>query len=109
MVRTERLQVQTRGDSQVVNITDAAASLVAGCGVTAGVATLFVVGSTAGLTTTEYEPGLADHDLKAAFERIAPEDGRYEHENTCMTTTAILTFEPRCWGPRSASPLSTAD
>jgi len=82
MVRTERLQVQTRGDSQVVNITDAAASLVAGCGVTAGVATLFVVGSTAGLTTTEYEPGLADHDLKAAFERIAPEDGRYEHENT---------------------------
>ncbi|MBP8912884.1 MAG: secondary thiamine-phosphate synthase enzyme YjbQ, partial [Phycisphaerae bacterium] len=42
----------------------------------------FVVGSTAGLTTTEYEPGLANHDLNAAFERIAPQDGFYEHENT---------------------------
>ncbi len=82
MVKTEQLQVQTRGNSQVVNITDPVAALIARCGVPAGVATLFVVGSTAGLTTTEYEPGLANHDLKAAFERIAPEDGRYEHENT---------------------------
>lgn len=82
MVKTEQLQVQTRGNSQVVDITDSVAALVAGCGISAGVATLFVVGSTAGLTTTEYEPGLATHDLKAAFERIAPEDGRYEHENT---------------------------
>jgi secondary thiamine-phosphate synthase enzyme len=82
MVKTEQLQVQTRGNSQVVDITEPVAALVAGCGISAGVATLFVVGSTAGLTTTEYEPGLATHDLKAAFERIAPEDGRYEHENT---------------------------
>jgi secondary thiamine-phosphate synthase enzyme len=40
------------------------------------------VGSTGALTTTEHEPGLANHDLKAAFERIAPEDGQYEHEQT---------------------------
>jgi secondary thiamine-phosphate synthase enzyme len=82
MVKTEQLQVQTRGNSQVVNITDPVAASVAGCGFAAGVVTLFTVGSTAGLTTTEYEPGLADYDLKAAFERIAPEDGSYEHENT---------------------------
>jgi len=82
MVKTEQLQVQTRGNSQVVNITDPVAAVVTGSGLTAGVVTLFTVGSTAGLTTTEYEPGLANHDLKAAFERIAPEDGSYEHENT---------------------------
>ncbi|MEN6578546.1 MAG: secondary thiamine-phosphate synthase enzyme YjbQ [Phycisphaerales bacterium] len=82
MIRTEQLQVQTRGNSQVVNITDPVVAAVANSGVQAGVAILFVVGSTAGLTTTEYEPGLANHDLKAAFERIAPEDGVYEHENT---------------------------
>jgi secondary thiamine-phosphate synthase enzyme len=82
MVKTEQLQVRTHGNNQVINITDQVAALVAQCGLRAGVATLFNVGSTAGLTTTEYEPGLANHDLKAAFERIAPEDGYYEHENT---------------------------
>jgi secondary thiamine-phosphate synthase enzyme len=40
--------------------------------------TVFVVGSTAGLTTIEYEPGLV-HDIKKAFERIAPESGHYQH------------------------------
>lgn len=82
MVKTEQLQVQTRGNSQVINITDSVAAIISDSGLAAGVVTLFHVGSTAGLTTTEYEPGLADHDLKAAFERIAPEEGSYEHENT---------------------------
>ncbi len=82
MIRTEQFQVQTRGNSQVVNITAPVVAAVAGSGAQTGVTTLFVVGSTAALTTTEYEPGLVNHDLKAAFERIAPEDGFYEHENT---------------------------
>jgi secondary thiamine-phosphate synthase enzyme len=50
--------------------------------ITSGVATVFVLGSTAGVTTTEYEPGLVNHDLKAAFEGIAPENARYQHEET---------------------------
>ncbi len=47
-----------------------------------GIAVAFVIGSTAGLTTTEAEPGLLTHDLKAFFERIAPEDEHYQHEAT---------------------------
>lgn len=82
MIRTEQFQVQTWGNSQVVNITAPVVAAVAGSGAQTGVTTLFVVGSTDALTTTEYEPGLANHDLKAAFERISPEDGLYEHENT---------------------------
>jgi len=82
MVKTEHIQVKTRGNCHVVNITDDVSAAVAGSGLKTGVATLFHVGSTAGITTTEYEPGLADHDLKAAFERIAPETDHYEHENT---------------------------
>jgi len=82
MVKTEQIQVRTHGNGHVIDITDPVATAVAGSGLTAGVVTLFHVGSTAGLTTTEYEPGLVNHDLKAAFERIAPEDGHYEHENT---------------------------
>jgi secondary thiamine-phosphate synthase enzyme len=82
MVKTEYVQVSTKGNSEVVNITDPVAEAVAGSGLRAGVATLFNVGSTAGITTTEYEPGLANTDLAAAFERIAPEGGAYEHEKT---------------------------
>ena len=44
--------------------------------------TLFNVGSTAGITTTEYEPGLVNYDIAACFEKIAPENARYEHEET---------------------------
>jgi secondary thiamine-phosphate synthase enzyme len=82
MVRTEQMHLRTEGNCHVVNITDHVGRVVSGCGLDAGVVTLFHVGSTAGLTTTEYEPGLANHDLEAAFERLAPETGDYEHENT---------------------------
>lgn len=82
MVKTEQIQVNTRGNCHVVNITDDVGRAVAGSGLSAGVVTLFHIGSTAGITTTEYEPGLVNHDIEAAFERIAPEAGSYEHENT---------------------------
>ena len=50
-------------------------------GVRDGQATFFVVGSTAGITTVEHEPGLVK-DLKELFEKIAPEQNRYHHEQT---------------------------
>jgi len=81
-VRTEEIQVATRGNNHVIDITDAVAQAVGRCGLRDGVVTVFHVGSTGGLTTTEFEPGLAEHDIEAAFEKIAPADGRYVHEQT---------------------------
>jgi secondary thiamine-phosphate synthase enzyme len=82
MVKTEELTVKTSVDGQVINITDQVTIAIKHSGVQNGVITVFNVGSTAGLTTTEYEPGLANFDLKAAFERVAPTNARYEHEET---------------------------
>ena len=82
MVVTRKIQVSTNGNNEVLDITPQAIKAVAESGVPAGTATLFVVGSTAAITTTEYEPGLARHDIKAAFEKIAPANGCYEHEKT---------------------------
>jgi secondary thiamine-phosphate synthase enzyme len=82
MVVTKKIQVSTEGDGQILDITQQAEKAVAESGVSAGTATLFVVGSTAGITTTEYEPGLVNHDIKAVFEKIAPQNARYEHEET---------------------------
>ena len=47
-----------------------------------GVLHLFVMGSTAGLTTVEFEPGLVKHDIHAALQRLIPDDIPYEHEAT---------------------------
>ena len=82
MVVTKKIQVSTNGNSEVLDLTPQAVKAVAESGVSAGTATLFVVGSTAAITTTEYEPGLVNHDIKAAFEKIAPKNARYEHEET---------------------------
>ena len=82
MVVTQKIQVGTNGDGQIIDITQQAVKAVAESGAMAGTATLFVIGSTAAITTTEYEPGLVNHDIKAAFEKIAPQNARYEHEET---------------------------
>jgi secondary thiamine-phosphate synthase enzyme len=82
MVITKKIQVNTKGNSEVIDLTPQAEEAVAESGVSAGAATLFVIGSTAAITTTEYEPGLVNHDIKAAFEKIAPQNARYEHEET---------------------------
>lgn len=82
MVKTAHVQIGTRGNCHVLNITEEVGEVVAGSGLKAGVVTLFNIGSTAGITTTEYEPGLVNQDIEAAFERLAPEAGYYEHEKT---------------------------
>ncbi|MEM0445273.1 MAG: secondary thiamine-phosphate synthase enzyme YjbQ [Nitrososphaerota archaeon] len=70
--------VRTRGENDVVDITDRVEDLIAKSDVKNGVAHLYVIGSTAALTTIEYEPGLVE-DLRAAMERIAPKNAYYKH------------------------------
>ncbi len=81
-VQSHQVEVKTQGNSQVVNITDQVARSIESGKIANGTATVFVIGSTAGLTTTEFEPGLVNRDLKAAFESIAPEGATYLHEQT---------------------------
>jgi len=82
MVKTETLHISTERGCQVLNITDKVLAVVKESGISDGIVCVFNVGSTAGITTTEFEPGLANYDLDAAFERFAPENARYEHEET---------------------------
>lgn len=73
---------ETAGNGDILDLTDDLQRLVASEGIDAGQVTAMVTGSTAALSTLEYEPGLVNHDIVAALERIAPEDGRYAHEET---------------------------
>jgi len=78
MVSTHSLQLRTRGQGDVHDLTSEAARAVSASGLTAGIATIFVVGSTAGVTTIECESG-AVADLDRAFERVAPRRAEYQH------------------------------
>lgn len=77
-VKTLSLNVRTDGDADMVDITDTAQQMVADSGLQAGIMTLFVPGSTAALTTIEYERG-ALADFARLFEDIAPENRHYDH------------------------------
>ncbi len=79
MVKTSRLQLKTRGNHDVIDITPQVAKAVKDSGLEAGIATAFVSGSTAGVTTIEYEPGLVA-DMEALFERVAPKNLEYRHD-----------------------------
>ena len=74
--------MRTKGNCDIIDITQQVADVVAQSGIVSGAVIVFNIGSTAGVTTTEYEPGLVNYDIAAAFEKIAPQNGRYEHEQT---------------------------
>ena len=77
-VKTVALNFQTGGDAQMINITPHTAQAVADSELGAGIVTLFVPGSTAALTTIEYESG-ALADFKRLFDELAPSDRHYQH------------------------------
>jgi secondary thiamine-phosphate synthase enzyme len=78
MVVTKRIEVSTRGQGDTHDITGRVAAVVEQSKLTAGTVTIFIVGSTAGVTTIEFEPG-AVSDFNAVMEELAPREGEYRH------------------------------
>jgi len=78
-IRTARITETTQGFCDVIDITDKVTAQVREGQITAGLLTLFVSGSTAALTTIEYEPGLVQ-DLKELVEKLISSDRRYHHD-----------------------------
>jgi len=105
MVETVKLKVGTKGNCDIVNITEEVRAAIRGSGVISGTVTLFNVGSTAGITTTEYEPGLVNYDLKAVFEKIAPKGMRYEHEETWHDDNGHSHVRATLLGPSMSVPI----
>jgi secondary thiamine-phosphate synthase enzyme len=105
MTHSGRFQISTQGNTHVVDITDQVASVVAQSGIREGILVVFVVGSTAGITTTEAEPGLMTHDLKAFFERIAPAGQYYKHEETWHDDNGHAHVRASALGPSLAVPI----
>jgi secondary thiamine-phosphate synthase enzyme len=78
MVHTGRRTISTRGQGDAHDVTGLVSAVVTDAGLDAGIVTVSVVGSTAGVTTIEFEPG-AIADLNRLFESLAPRQGDYDH------------------------------
>lgn len=105
MVKTQEISIKTKGNSEVINITEQVERAVGQSDIKNGAVTVFNIGSTAGITTTEYEPGLANYDLKAAFEKLAPENARYEHEETWHDDNGHAHVRASLLGPSLSVPI----
>ncbi|MGB7062391.1 MAG: secondary thiamine-phosphate synthase enzyme YjbQ [Candidatus Zixiibacteriota bacterium] len=80
-VVTKTFSVKTRGDTDIIDITSQVANALKEAELSNGTLTVFIPGSTAGITTTEYEPGLLK-DLPAFYEKIIPRGADYQHNLT---------------------------
>jgi secondary thiamine-phosphate synthase enzyme len=78
---TKIIGIDTKGHTHVVDLSPRLETCLNESEMQNGSMTVFVSGSTAGVTTVEFEPGLLK-DLPEAFEKIAPEGRRYHHDDT---------------------------
>ena len=103
-VHSGLLRLSTDGGGAVVDLTAGVASVVRMAEIEVGVATVFVRGSTAAVTTMEYEPG-AVADLGAILERLVPAAGPYEHNRRNHDTNAHAHARAAIVGPSVSVPV----
>ena len=117
------LRLSTRGDGEIVDLSEGVASVVRTAGVRHGVVTVFVVGSTAAVTTMEHEPGGVEdlratlerlvperppggvNDLQALLDRLIPVQGDYEHNRLNHDTNSHAHLRAAIIGPSETVPL----
>jgi len=78
-VTNRSIQLNTGGNCDIIDITSEVAREVSNSGISSGTVTIFIAGSTAGVTTIEFEPGLLA-DFKDMWERVIPRNIPYQHD-----------------------------
>ncbi|MFC2133452.1 secondary thiamine-phosphate synthase enzyme YjbQ [Bacteroidota bacterium] len=80
-IKTLSFEVSTRGHNDIIDITPKVENLLSESGLLEGSALVFAPGSTAGITTIEYEPGLLK-DYPQFMEKLIPSNVTYQHDET---------------------------
>lgn len=101
---TDELRLSTRGDADIVDITDDVQRLVSEAGISEGQAHAFVRGSTAAISTMEFEPG-GVRDLQEMLERLIPAQGDYEHNRLNHDSNSHAHQRATLIGPSEAVPV----
>lgn len=102
-IKTTRVEKNTKGFSDVIDITSDVEKFIDKCKVTNGIATVFVPGSTGAVTTAEYEPGLKK-DIPEFVDKILPQDAYYHHNETWHDGNGFSHMRAALYGPSLTVP-----
>ncbi|RMF66581.1 MAG: YjbQ family protein [Calditrichaeota bacterium] len=100
---TDSIEIATRGHTHILDVTGEVQDVLKRSGLQEGSLTLFVSGSTAGVTSIEYEPGLLK-DLPEAFEKLAPTGVTYHHDATWGDGNGYAHVRAALLGPSFTAP-----
>jgi secondary thiamine-phosphate synthase enzyme len=103
-IYTAKKVVSTKGHNDCIDITDEASDALRLSNIRNGQACVSVIGSTAAITTMEYEPGLI-HDLKASVERLFPENLKYAHHEAAGDDNGFSHLRASFLGPSITIPV----
>ena len=103
-----QLKVSTTGAGDLVNLTDEIAAAVRGTKLTNGSVTVFNIGSTAAITTFEYEPGMI-RDMQDLYEKLVPQSKHYHHDDTWGDANGFSHLRAALQGPSLTVPLVDGD
>ncbi|MBN2159473.1 MAG: YjbQ family protein [Spirochaetes bacterium] len=107
-VKTAYISVSTKGNRDVVDLTPRLRQAVHSHGIEAGIAVVFAPGSTAGITTIEYEPGLKQ-DIDTFLEKLIPYGGDYRHHETWHDDNGSSHLQAALIGPQCTVPIVDGD
>jgi secondary thiamine-phosphate synthase enzyme len=107
-VITKRVRLGLSRENDIVNITGRTSEAIEESKLENGIITVFVAGSTAAITTIEYEPGLR-HDFPEMLSRIAPKDIQYYHNRTWHDGNGHSHIRASLVGPSLTIPFSNGD
>lgn len=99
----EKITLDTRGDPDLIDITGKVRSALDSSGLKRGQVTVFVIGSTAAITTFEYEPALVE-DVREFYEKLIPRKKSYRHDRTWGDANGFSHLRAALQGPSLVIP-----
>jgi len=108
MVVGQNFSIETKGFSDIVDITNTVTRIIADSGLSNGIATVFVVGSTASVSTIEFEPALVT-DMKEHLNELVPSNLKSRHSETWGDDNGFSHIRATLMGPGMTVPFSNKD
>ncbi len=103
----EKILLGTKGDPDLINITARIEDILASSGLNKGCLTVFVIGSTAAITTFEYEPGMVS-DIRELYEKLVPRNKHYHHDETWGDANGFSHLRAALQGPSLTVPFENS-
>lgn len=106
-VINEKIVLSTKGNPDLIDITNKVTDILTSSGLKKGSLTVFVVGSTAAITTFEYESGLIS-DMRDLYEKLIPQNKHYSHDETWGDANGFSHLRAALQGPSLNIPFENA-